>query len=225
MGKQWNATFANRGRLIGMRGNIMKKAMTFLTAMLMLLCVVSMAGATVYEYYSGFQAVYENQSYDFFFDLANDNGINATDSSLILHDVAIGSAAPLQSAFVSIDLFSEDWEQENVFIKLTAYYNNSESEYELYSGWFNGYDFFGYGETDVNFKFDISNTAFMNDLSGNILIAASITGWCNYNDFAITEVGIGGETGGAPIPEPATMLLLGTGLIGIAGLSRKKLLK
>ena len=35
----------------------------------------------------------------------------------------------------------------------------------------------------------------------------------------------GFSTGGAPVPEPSTMLLLGTGLLGLAGFSRKKFRK
>jgi hypothetical protein len=42
------------------------------------------------------------------------------------------------------------------------------------------------------------------------------------DEGAISHVAIyGGE--GAPVPEPATMLLLGAGLIGLAGMGRKKL--
>jgi hypothetical protein len=47
----------------------------------------------------------------------------------------------------------------------------------------------------------------------------------DYDYTGLSEVQFYGEIGPAPVPEPATMLLLGSGLIGLAGYGRKKIFK
>lgn len=200
----------------------MKKLSGTLCALLIVLCSAGFASALPYEYYSGYQSVNEGSSYSFYFDLVYSN-IGSTNSSLkLMNDEAIGYV-PLQSAFVKVALYSNDWgltEWESAKISLTAYSNNTT--YTLYDGSFslpNLVD--GNSKT---FQFDLAGSgafaAFSQDPWGSVSILANITPWYyfNNNDFAITEVGVGAN----PVPEPATMLLLGLGLVGLVGFGRKK---
>ena len=62
----------------------------------------------------------------------------------------------------------------------------------------------------------------------NVLTISSSTLGGNWDDFEFTNLYISFDStpdNTNPVPEPATVLLLSTGLLGLAGASRKKLLK
>lgn len=186
--------------------------------------VIGWAGSAMalpyYESYEGFQSVQEGQSYSFFFDLVYSNNVYGsapyTNSNLILtQDAASGPDAIFASAYLDVTLFSTDKNWEAAKITLVAF--NDYNKYTLYDGAFNATS----NNPEKNFHFDLNYQSFLDDPWGKVTIAATVSWWdCNWNDFAITKVAMGGET--APVPEPTTMLLFGTGLAGLAAFGRRR---
>ena len=205
------------------KGEKMKKI--FCTAALITFGFIGAAqGSSLFvEEYTGFQGVTEGNSYFFGFDMWEDQSPYAvTDSSLTLEKDAAGAFEDWESAMFYVDLFSKDWSWEKAAFTLTVS-ETDETKFNLGTYWFNGADYFGFGRTTISFNFllnDAQIAAFDSVGLGSLSIAASFTGRCNYNDFGIEKVGLAVTT--APVPEPATMLLFGTGLAGLAGISRRK---
>ena len=115
----------------------------------------------------------------------------------------------------------------SILLGVAEYYNAPESDPWRYGGGdtvLDGYQGLGFGYTDYGILTD-DETGFEGDTHNAVAVDLSFLG--KGQDFiAHFTIGCGNDNlmgrGTTPAPEPATMLLLGSGLIGLACVGRRK---
>ncbi len=170
------------------------------------------------------QAVYEGQSYLYRFDFWYQDGdrpgvpnANKDNSSLSLFNDVSGIFGEYDSAVLTIRLSSDDWASETAGFNLRLLSGGSH-DYDLgtVTFWRDNDNIYTFSHTftsqQLNY-FDDSGRAI-------VQIEAPSTPWWNYNDFYINSVKL--NVASTPIPEPASMSLLGLGLLGLARRLRRK---
>lgn len=173
---------------------------------------------------------------------ANDNGASWSMSSWQW----LAGQFSLSQAYTITDMEGYLWGSSNQYVRgnqlTVAVYNNDNGTVpgtELFSKQFSVGDATGwYGASGLNWSLDAGNYWASFEVRGGDNYDGSLTGsalnplgteaYYNGNDgnwYAANTLNlairISGDAG-APVPEPATMLLMGTGLAGLIGARRKK---
>jgi len=207
-----------------------------LTLFLFLFSTLSAQATYYYEAYTGSQLYSaSDESYNFGFDFWYTNDVFAVVDDapgLELTSDASGMVKHEQLDYMTLylDMYSTDTYDEDAFITFT-FWNcsgnfSSDFSFEVHM------DLQSSTSTTLNqeyaFTLDQINK-FETWGWGNVAVEALFTNNDDAtNDFILNRVALAGGAdpgGAAPVPEPATLLLFGLGILGIAGVGRKKLQK
>jgi hypothetical protein len=189
----------------------MKKFLVFLAAISLVFGVVGTASAVPFEYsdwYVDLELIENGESLTWQHNI-NDGGFNPATDTISTVTIDLGLSDDLCPLLDPLDIEWGGW-------RLGFIAGNFETA-ELFA------DGINYDVGEIDFGAYTINLAAWLQLQDTGLLDVTLTGTGGDFYFGFSHLEATGDT--APVPEPATMLLLGSGLIGLVGLGRKKFFK